>query len=352
MRPHTAGILFAPARTGLLGAALLLGLALLPAAVGAQPSPAAPDNPAASDAPAAADAPALEVVDLTAQAAFSSTAPRAGDSLDYVLTVEWPETGIPVMLLAPDSLEFSGLQVIGQATSHKKLASAGPDGQPRLSNRTVFTWRLRAQVPGCGKASSVRLRWLTGLSRNEEQRFVPATHLDILPGLAPLLDRLLVRLLLGWLALAFAGCLAYGAFQLGKLRKSSKPDNAKADLRPGVLALKARIKSAGAAGASREIIEEMENLAVRHLSQELAESPGTQGSAPAAIAFSAKFDPLLDRYLARKGDADLPSADWNALRELFRHARFAGGHKEPHELQDAWRTLKRCLKITEEPGDE
>lgn len=346
MRDPINAIPSRPFFSGLLGALPLLLLALFPAGANAQgllDTAIAPPSPA----------PALEVVDLAATAAFSDASPRAGDSLDYTLTVEWPDSGIPVMLLAPDSLEFSGLQVIGQATSHKKLATAGPDGQARLSNRTVFTWRLRAQAPGSGKASSARLRWVTGLSRNEEQRFIPTTHLDILPGRVPLLDRLWVRLLLGWAALAAAAGIVFGLVTLGKRRKAAKAPAAKADLRPEALALKARIKSAGAAGASREILLDMEALAVRYLAQAPASAPAAAMPGVAAPgAVPAKFDPLLDQYLARNGNSAVSSADWTALRDLFRHARFAGGHKEPHELQDAFRTLKRCLQITEEPGED
>ena len=85
-----------------------------------------------------------------------------------------------------------------------------------------------------------------------------------------------------------------------------------------------------------------------------AQGTGAQGTGPkSAGAVQDRFEPLADEYLARNQGADSLSAqDWTKLKELFRHARFAGGYKEPHELQDAFRTFKRCLKITGEDEHE
>jgi hypothetical protein len=155
--------------------------------------------------------------------------------------------------------------------------------------------------------------------------------------------------LAGWLLLAGAAGLAYAAYRFVLRRgKSSKSGPARMDLRPEALALKARIRSAGAAGASKDILTSMEALAIRHMLQELGPP---QAGDPAGV----KFDPLLDRYLARNagpGGSAGAATDWNALRDLFRHARFAGGHKEPHELQDAYRVFRKCLQITDEPGED
>jgi hypothetical protein len=94
----------------------------------------------------------------------------------------------------------------------------------------------------------------------------------------------------------------------------------------------------------------MEALSIRHLAQELdGNAPGAPRAAGGAGPAAPKFDPLLDRYLARNPATE---GEWAGMRELFRHARFAGGHKEPHELQDAYRALRKCLRITDEPGED
>lgn len=327
-------------------------------------APGSPDAAPAAPGDAAPAAP-VEVVNLSVQGAFTAASARVGDSLDYVLSVEWPETGLPVVVLAPDSLDFQGFQVIGQAASHKKLATS-----QGIGNRSEFVYRLRARTPGSGKATSLKLRYLTGLSRNEQAQFVPTAHLDIGAARTPLAQSLWFRLLAGWFALAAAGAVAWSAFKFASRRREAKRPAARRDLGPEVLALKGRLRTAslGTPGVSQSILQEMESLCIRHLRQELgiadgaapggagaAGGTGAPGGAGAPPAAQAKFEPLLDRYLAANGSkpaSDAASGDWAGLRDLFRHARFAGGHKEPHELQDAYRALKKCLRITEEPGEE
>lgn len=296
-------------------------------------------------APASPEGAPVEAVHLDVQGAFTASQARAGDSLDYVLRVEWADAGVPVMVLAPDSLDFPGFKVIGQATVHKKLATVSG-----IANRTEFIYRLRAHTPGSGKASSLKLRYLSGISRNEEAVYVPTAHLDILPGRTPLLDSLWFRLVAAWFALAACGALAWAAFRFASRKRRGKPADSKPDLRPEVLALKSRLRTAtiGTHEASKSILLQMEDICIRHLRQELGDASKAPGDGSKEAA--PRFDPLLDQYLARNGAAE--AEPWNGLRDLFRHARFAGGHKEPHELQDAFRTLKKCLKITEEPGED
>lgn len=311
-----------------------------------------------------------EAVKLSSQGAFTLLAPRVGDSLDYVLRVEWEETQVPVVVLAPDSLSFAGFRILGQATQHKKLASGS-----EVRNRTEFIYRLRASTQGMGKASSLRLRYLTGISTREEAVFVPNVLIDILPAPVRILDALWFKLLIWVLGLAGAMALAFGAYRMTLKARAGKTPQ-REDFRPEVAALKSRLRSAqNSPDASREILLAMEGLAIRFLRAELDQagsrsgsrgpvtsastatsaSPGSTASPAvetAAKAAPMRFEPLLSEYLARNAalQAEGGAQDWDKLRELFRHARFAGGHKEPHELQDAFKTFRKCLKIKEE-GD-
>lgn len=356
-----------PHRASSFPAILLVASALVLPAFG--PFPAAQDStalvrdpflaPAPADSAASgadSSAPFQEAVKLSTQGAFTSPAPRLGDSLDYVLRVEWEDTQVPVVVLAPDSLSFSGFKILGQATQHKKLASGN-----EVRNRTEFIYRLRASTQGMGKASSLRLRYLTGISTREEAIFVPNVLIDILPAPVRLFDALWFKLLAWALGLAAAAALAWYAFRTALKARAAKVPQ-REDIGPEVAALKSRLRSAqNTPDASRDILLGMEGLAIRFLRAELEEAgsrSGARAAVPAASPSAAtdakaapfRFEPLLSEYLARKGSPpeDECAQDWHKLRELFRHARFAGGHKEPHELQDAFRTFRKCLKIKEE----
>ncbi len=307
----------------------------------------APPPAPANDSNAIAAMPPVpkEAVKLSSQGAFSAANPRVGDSLDYVVQVEWEDTQVPVFVLAPDSLDFPGFKIIGQATMHKKVAA----GQS-VKNHTEFIFRLRAMVQGTGKAGSLKVRYLTGLSKQEEAIFIPTALVDIGPAPVHVLDMLWFKLLLGLLGLGAACALAYAAFKL-TLRKRAAKIRKREDLKPEVAALKSRLRSAqNSPDASKAILSEMESLTVRFLRDELGEA--------ANAGVQVRFDPLLETYLARNGTSAEAGGnattggsgeDWLKLKDLFRHARFAGGYKEPHELQDAFRTFRKCLKMT---GDD
>lgn len=312
------------------------------------PAPVAMDP----NTPAAQTQSPREAVKLSTQGSFSRANPQVGDSLDYTVAVEWEDTGIPVFVLAPDSLDFPGFKLIGQATVHKKLASG-----ESVRNHTEFLFRLRAMTQGTGKATAMKVRYLTGLSKQEEALYIPTTLTDI--GAAPvhLLDRLWFKLLLGLAGLGLAVAAAYAAFRWS-LRTRAAKVRVRADLKPEVTALKHRLRTAqNSPDASKAILSEMESLATRFLKDESAGSGDGAGTDAAGAAL--RFDPLLDRYLARTAAGNEKTAaaqsgeggaeDWAKLRDLFRHARFAGGYKEPHELQDAFRTFRKCLKLT---GDD
>ena len=344
-RPCPSAALARPAPfAGFLRPAALAALLWL-SATGAAPQASAAPGPASADSSARRD-PFLapppgaatldssssmqEAVKLSARGAFSQPAPRVGDSLDYAIAVEWEDTRVPVVVLAPDSAGFPGFKILGQATRHKKLA----DGSA-VRNRTEFVYQLRAAAQGPGKAVSLKVRYLTGLSQREEAVFVPAALVDIGPAPVRLLDTLWFKALL-WLAILGAAVAAgWASFRLAA-RKRAEARPKRADLRPEVEALKARLRAAqNSPEAGKALLAEMESLAIRHLRDDLGQAVG-----------QARFEPLLEAYLAR-GHAD-EAGDWAKLKELFRHARFAGGHKEPHELQDAFRTFRKCLTMQAE----
>ncbi|GEM_PF-2254223 len=289
-----------------------------------------------------------EAVKLSTQGAFTSNSPRVGDSLDYVIQLEWQDTQVPVIVLAPDSVSFPGFKILGQATVHKKLA-AGQD----VRNHTEFIYRLRAETQGPGRAASMKVRYLTGLSRQEEALFVPTALIDILPAPVHITDTLWFKLLGGLILLGGAVALAWASFRF-TLRQKKSTAPAITDLGPELKALQNRLRSSAvnSPGASKEIIQTMESIGITYLRQDLRKDvrqekrPAGTAEVPSA-GTAARFEPLLEEYLARNGGtSEQDGQDWAKLRELFRHARFAGGHKEPHELQDAFRTFKRCLKIT------
>lgn len=289
---------------------------------GSAPAPAPVAVPAG---PASGAVPPTAAVSLNAQAAFTQSAARVGDSLDYVLAVEWNDGETPVFVLAPDSLDFAGFKIIGQATSHKKIAQGG-----EARNRTEFIYRLRAATQGTGRASSLKLRYLSGLSKNEEAVYVPASVLDIGPEPVAFFDHLWVKILLAAIVLGGAAALVRVLLKQAKAKREAEP--ARDDLKPAVTEIKARIRAAAQGTAnSKDILLEMESVCVRFLKES-----GAQGD---------KFEPLLKSHLARTGAA---APEWNKLKELFHHARFAGGQLEAYELQDAYKTLKKCLNISEE----
>lgn len=334
----------------------------------------APPPAPLSDSGAPPDAAPMEAVKLSTQGRFTSMSPRVGDSLDYVVEVEWDDTQVPVIVLAPDSVDFPGFKVIGQATVHKKLAAGAS-----VRNHTEFVFRLRAQTQGPGKAASMKLRYLTGLSRAEEAVFIPTALTDIGPAPVRLMDMLWFKALMIVVILGGAGALGFASFKLAARKRVDKAPK-REDLSPAVAALKNRLRSAqNSPDASKEILLEMERLATRFLRDEIdaAGSPSmaakakNPGDAAGASVTVPRFEALLATYLASpaaKGGAAQGTAarsaggteqdwvkaqqDWAKLGELFKHARFAGGYKEPHELQDAFRTFRKCLKITGEDQHE
>ncbi len=255
-----------------------------------------------------------------------------GDTLRYTIEVTWEESRIPVLVLAPDSVDFTGLKCVDQSTRHEKDASSG-----KVENRALFTYDLIPTQVGPAKAASLKVRYTTGLSGREEAVFAPSAHIEILPARFGFVASTWFRTLVGSLLACLLGLGIFQAVKKAKRsRKASQSDSAAArreGLVKDVLALRGRIGN----GESRTILNEMERLCLSHLRVTLKSADTTT-----------KFDALLNSWLGNHPDDLERTADWERLRELFRQARYAGGHKEPHELQDAWRAMKRCLEVADE----
>jgi hypothetical protein len=272
---------------------------------------------------------AEEAVKLSAKGTFAAARAAVGDTIEYLLRVEWKDARVPVVVLPPESLETPGFRIAGQSAAHRKSAQGGTVG-----NVTEFSYQLVPKAPGNAKVAPLKLRYLTGLSSREEFLYVPGAFLDIVPARVPLYARLWFRILAGLAALT---ALAFGGWRFTRAHSEKRRKAREAathDFSPEVRALRGRWNSAD----SKTWIEDAEKICAAWLGHQL-------GSAPAA----GRFDALLDTYLSRQKPA-APEADgWARLRELFHHARYAGGRKEPHELQDAYRVLKTCLQIPGEP---
>ncbi len=274
-----------------------------------------------------------ERVNLTARSGFFPRNPRVGDTLEYAIEVSWQDTRIPVLVLAPDSVDFTGLLLLDQSTRHEKIANG-----KTVENHTVFAYTLIADQPGPAKAASLKVRYTTGISGRDEAVYAPAGHVEILPSRFAFTRSLWFRVMLLLLALAVLAGLAFSFLRGRRGREKTKPtvENRPETLSAEVKSLRNRIGN----GESRDILRGMEQLSLRFLGEKL--------SVEKTDLTAARFDALLNRWLEKQGEDLERTADWEHLRELFRQARYAGGHKEPHELQDGWRALKRCLEVADE----
>lgn len=351
------------AATGFGNAALDLDVtAAVSAPAPPQPVPVGPSTPLADEessaapvsnsladsqlAPAAAEK-NTDRISLSAKSRFTPNPSRMGDTVEYRIEVTWQDSRVPVLVLAPDSVDFTGLTLVEQSTRHEKSAMGG-----KVENRTVFSYSLVPKQTGIGKAASLKVRYTTALSGQEEAVYAPAAQVEIRAARFAFLQS-------GWflglctvVILAGLGGVLYAALKAGKIGGTGKnksaetgPKDKRAQLVRDFQAVKARIGH----GESREILSEMERLAIAHLrASQASATSAAGGTAQSVESAPPKFDTLLDAWLMQNRDDLDRTADWERLRELFRQARYAGGHKEPHELQDAWRAMKRCLNVTEE----
>ncbi len=271
-----------------------------------------------------------EAIKLTAKGSFLSEHAGVGDTIEYQLLVQWQDSRIPVVVLAPDSLETPGFRVADQSATHRKVVENG-----EARNTTEFLYKLVARTQGAGRVSALKLRYLTGFSNREEALYVPGAFMDIGPEHIPLWKRLWFQLILGIILLAgviWSGFRLSRSLSLSKGRRNAQ-NSKQRDFSPEVKGLKGRWNTAD----SRSWIEDSEKICLEFLRYHIG-TAGTKSSE------TTRFETLLDQYLIRHPNPQ-EAEGWNKLRELFHHARYAGGRKEPHELQDTYRILKTCLHI-------
>jgi hypothetical protein len=274
--------------------------------------------------------PETDLIDIDASSAFTREAPHVGDTLSYVVTVEWQNPKVPFTVLAPESLTFKGFKKRKVSTQHRKIARV-QDGKPVLINHSEFKYQLEAALSGAGQASSAKLPYFSALSKEREYFHVPPQLIDILPARVPILKRWYVLALLGlfavlllWLAVKVA------IFRLSSRKKSKAPSAP--DLQSEVTALKSRLGTA----EPKAILLEMEALCIRFLQH------GQKTKQ------SASFNSLLEARLP--GETANRQSAWRKLERDFELAKFGGGQKAPHELAETYQTLKTCLQINKK-GD-
>lgn len=264
-------------------------------------------------------------VKLSAKGSFLTDHAAVGDTVNYLLSVEWNDSRVPVVVLAPESLEATGFHIADQSTTHRKSAGNG-----EIRNATEFQYKLVAKMPGGAKVSALKLRYLTGFSNREEALYVPGVFLDIEPARIPFWKQLWFKLIA---LIAAAASMTWGVrrgLQKARSRRKQAQMKNQRDFAPEVKTLKGRWNTT----ESRVWIDDAERVCMEYLRHNLGSN----------IPDNARFEALLEQYLTRHSDAG-EAEGWKRLRELFRHARYAGGRKEPHELQDTYRTLITCLHI-------
>jgi len=62
----------------------------------------------------------IEVLNINGSGTFTKERVNVGDTLSYIITVEWENPKIPITVFAPESLTFTGMRKIKASTSHKK----------------------------------------------------------------------------------------------------------------------------------------------------------------------------------------------------------------------------------------
>lgn len=282
-----------------------------------------PAHPAAEAGPE----PTPRPLRLSAQGAFDVEAARTGDTVFYRLSVQWEDVPAAVMLLPLDRLETPGFHSAGASTSHRKTVAEG-----RSTNVTEYVFALVAREPGTARVAPFVLRYRNGLTGRDEAVNVPGAAIDITPARAPLARRASFRVAL---LLAVATALAFATGRLLRARKrATTPAAPETAIGAEIALLRKRCESAD----FRAWATDAERLCTRFLCRRLG----------VGRPENVRFEAALDQYLSRPRDIGPEErAGWEALRELFHEARYAGPRRDPDALREACRHLKNCLNPSE-----
>ena len=273
----------------------------------------------------------IELLEIDGNGSFSRQNIAAGDTLSYTITVEWKNPKVPIAVLAPESLSFVGFKRVKSFTSHKKIAKM-VDGKPVVKNRSVFVYNLKAKIPGSGKAGTARLPYYSAVRKEQEYLTISPQLIDISKAVIPLNQRWYIKLFL-WILLAGL-VLVMGRWALKTFKKSDSDKNKQhsQSLEQSLKEVKSRIGSA----ESRELLLEMESLAVRYL----ADTLGSTGN---------HFDTLLADYKTKTEAKDFEK--WATLKDEFNLAKFGDGNRASHELLESYKLLSQCLHQNEDIND-
>jgi hypothetical protein len=307
---------------------VFLFLLQLPCAQPASP----PFSPADTSTAGPDSVPDYELLEIDGSSIFTLEEPHVGDTLSYIITIEWVNPKVPFFVLAPESLTFSGFKKLGVGTDHKKVSRL-EDGKPVLKNRSEFSYRLKAITQGSGKATSARLPYYTALSQEKEYLVISSNLIDILPAKVPITKKWYVRVLF-WILLIVLLILAIKYSMIWWKEKKKRGLAPKSDFGQEMKEIKSRLQT----GESKSVLLQMEDLSKRFLQQELSNK--TQHN----------INTLIQEYLKRNPESH--KDEWISLQQDFELAKFGGGHKASHEIIESYRNLKTCLNLKEEQDYE
>ncbi len=273
--------------------------------------------------------PSIDIIDIDAQSYFTVESPEVGDTLSYLITVEWVNPKVPVFVLAPESLSFSGFKKLRVSTKNKKIHQS-ESGVSTLKNRAEFIYKLQALTIGTGKASSTRLSYYTALSKEKEYLSIAPSLVDIKKARLPFTKTWIFK------GIFCVFLLGLGAWGLIIFLNRKKPLKAKKE--DSVLEQMKAIKSRLEIGESRNVILEMEKIAIYYLQEATANK------------LVNKLDPLLEEYLQNKSASE--KEEWKSVSEEFVYAKFGGGKKQAYELKEIYQRLSQCFKLKKDVSDD
>jgi hypothetical protein len=269
---------------------------------------------------------------LSVHGEFRQTEARVGDTVVYRVRVEWQDVPAAVMLLPLPQLETPGFVSVGGSTEHRKKLSGG-----KSMNVTEYAYALVAREPGVARVAPFSLNYRNGLTGRDESVGVPGASIEISAAPVPWARRPATWVLAALVLLTGAGWAVRTVARAWKKRRATgamTPSPKESPLDAEIALLRARCESADA----RAWTADAEKLCTRFLCDRLG----------VTRTENVRFEAALDQYLQRGRDTSPEViAGWNALRELFHEARYAGARREPHALLEACRHLKTCLNPSE-----